>query len=283
MKNKFKKPVIIASLTLICIVNFVNAQCSLVSGTSGVVQNAGGTVSVNYTCTVSGATIFYNLGTFIACGVSFPGIDAPWSNNTNVLGTATYTFSTPIYAIDVVIGYVGVTGQIQPETFTITTNGSIPSLTVDSGTCAAWTTAGNVITSPSVPGGINSIVRVSSFTPFTTLSILSGANSSSTGGSSYGLCSASVFTSLHEQDANPANISIYPNPNRGNFNVDIINMFTGQFHLEIYSSLGAKISEQLFFNSRETTGLDLTEFPKGIYFVKCFDNETTHTRKIVIE
>jgi hypothetical protein len=124
---------------------------------------------------------------------------------------------------DVVIGYVGVNGQIQPETFTITTNGSIPVLTVDSGTCAAWSTAGNVITSPSVAGGINSIVNVSSATPFTTLSIQSGMNSSTTGGSSYGLCSTSVFTSLHEANANPANFSIYPNPGRGIFKVDFDN------------------------------------------------------------
>jgi hypothetical protein len=42
---------------------------------------------------------FTNLGIFTACGISFPGIIAPWSNNIDALGTATYTFSTPIYAI----------------------------------------------------------------------------------------------------------------------------------------------------------------------------------------
>jgi gliding motility-associated-like protein len=93
--------------------------------------------------------------------------------------------------MDLLIGYTGVSGYIRPETFVFTTNGSTPTLVINSGTCMAWTITGNQSTSPSVIGGLNSVHTISSITPFTTLTINS-PNNYGNGGSSFALCNESI-------------------------------------------------------------------------------------------
>ena len=191
MKNKLLRSLVL-SCFLVLMSNVSQGQCNIVSGSSGSIQNATQTTTVNYTVAVTGATTMANLGSFTSCGFTFPAISAPWSNNSNALGTAVYTFSVPLYSVDVFVAYVGVTGATQPETFTFTTNGAVPGLTINSGSCPGWVTVGNVTSSPSVVGAWNVLTTVTSTVAFTTLTIESGLNSNVNGGSSYGLCSTSA-------------------------------------------------------------------------------------------
>ncbi len=179
-------------ILLILFANNINAQCNVISGDSGTIQNAAQTTSVHYELSIAGGTVVANLGTYSSCGYTFPSIMAPWTNNTNTIGTATYTFSVPLHSVDVFVAYVGITGQLAVETFTFTTNGSVPTLSINTGSCPGWNTTGNVTSSPSVAGAWNVLTTVTSATPFTTLTIESGLSSSQDGGSSYGLCSSSA-------------------------------------------------------------------------------------------
>lgn len=277
---KTTKQLVFISLLLSCAFNQSNAQCNIVSGTSGTIQDSASTTSVSYTVAVSGAASFNNIPGSTLCGFTFPGISAPWSGNSDSLGTVTYTFSAPITSVNVFIAYVGTTGQTNPESFIFTTNSSVPVLTVDAGTCAAWTVMGNQITSPSVINALNSIATVSSVTPFTTLSIVSGTNSSVNGGSSYGLCDASLVTTLGDLMINPYKITIYPNPSSGKFEID--NKTSKKIDLEIYNLFGKKIFATNF-NQQITNEIDLSNSPRGTYFVKIYDGVKIYKEKIVVQ
>ena len=165
----------------------INAQCNIVSGEKGTLQDSLKFLTINYTVTIKGDGSFTNLYEDESCGFKFPAIVAPWSGNTNTISNVTYTFSEPIVSVKVFIAYTGIDTDIQPEAFTFNTNGSTPFLLVNSGNCAKWKVNDNKIVSPSVKNAMNSIVTVKSAQPFTTLTIVTGENSSRTGGSSYGL------------------------------------------------------------------------------------------------
>lgn len=186
------KKTLLAFIVLLWLAINANAQCNVISGDSGIIQNAAQTISVHYDLSIAGGTVMANLGSYSSCGYTFPSIVAPWTNNTNAMGTATYTFSVPLTSVDVFVAYVGVTGTFGPETFTFTTNGSVPALSINTGSCPGWTTTANTTTSPQIAGAWNVLTTVTSATPFTTLTIESGLNTSQNGGSSYGLCSSSA-------------------------------------------------------------------------------------------
>ena len=173
--------------------NYTIAQCTPVGGASGTLTNSTGTNTINFTAALSPTCVLTNLGQFTGvCGISFPSITTPWSGNTNTVSTVTYTFSDSIYAIDILIGYTGINGQILPESFTFTTDNGIPSISVNSGFCTPWTINGNTTTSPNIVGGLNSVHTITSNTPFTTLAI--ATNSGTNGGSSYAICDSSLVT-----------------------------------------------------------------------------------------
>ncbi len=87
---------------------------------------------------------------------------------------------------------------------------------------------------------------------------------------------------------NDNNISIFPNPSNGKFQIQ--NLGFGVQNLEIYNVLAEKIYSVLNFQHQTClTGrqasneIDLSSLPKGIYFIKIYNGEKTHTEKIVIQ
>ena len=263
-----KLSVVISALTVLLILSACshsNAQCNAVSGMSGTVHDNASTISVNYTVSLTTGASFINLGVANACGFSFPGISAPWCGNTNIIDTVTYTFSSAIISIDVFLAYVGVTGNIRQESFTFITNGSTPALTVDSGTCAAWIVAGNQTTSPAIPNGLNAVVTAASALPFTTLGIISGTNSSMNGGASYGLCDASVTTSIQNQSFENE-VHFYPNPVHNELSV-FIDRKINNFSLKLINLLGEVVTERNDIHSNSCT-INVSPIAKGIYIAE---------------
>ncbi len=78
------------------------------------------------------------------------------------------------------------------------------------------------------------------------------------------------------------NVSVYPNPGSGIF---IINNNVHISLIEIYSMLGDKIysSDHFQTNTSSRFQIDLSNQPKGIYFVKIYNGDKIHTEKIVIQ
>ncbi len=277
------KFLLIASLTSMLIISTcsqLHAQCNAVSGMSGFVHNSASTDSVSYTVTVTTGASFMNLGTANACGFSFPGIQAPWCGNTNIIDTVTYTFSSAITSIDVIVAYVGVLGSIHQETFDFITNGSTPAITVDSGSCAAWIVEGTQITSPPLPDGLNAVVTVSSAIPFTTLGVIGGTGSSTNGGASYGLCDASLLTSVRNLPFEK-NVHVFPNPVDDELTISLEG--DNQYYsVKLVNLLRHVVAEKNDIHSKWCT-MDVSALSHGIYIAELNINGNTICTRICKE
>jgi hypothetical protein len=91
--------------------------------------------------------------------------------------------------------------------------------------------------------------------------------------------SQAIITAVSPVTGENANsISIFPNPSEGKFQIKSSGAEIRR--LEIYDALGKRI----YLNSKyrqETNEIDLSRYPKGIYFVKIFDGLKIYTEKIV--
>ncbi len=99
-------------------------------------------------------------------------------------------------------------------------------------------------------------------------------------------CSASDTVAV----ANPAyseyenmmnKISIYPNPNKGEFNVAVPKVFIGKTELSVMDITGKVIKTQLV--NETTTHINLTKYSKGFYFVKLVNGDYSKVVKVVIK
>ena len=76
------------------------------------------------------------------------------------------------------------------------------------------------------------------------------------------------------------NISIYPNPCTGKFSV---NSNSDIKSIEIYDVFGKKVYATSKFNQQASNEINLSDFPKGVYFVKIYDELKFHIEKIVMQ
>ena len=78
---------------------------------------------------------------------------------------------------------------------------------------------------------------------------------------------------------NSSNISIYPNPNNGTFNISISSQFKNA-SIEVYNSLGALVFKQEIVNQENS--IELLNQSNGLYFVKVMsENKIVGMGKIV--
>ena len=83
-----------------------------------------------------------------------------------------------------------------------------------------------------------------------------------TGGNTTAICNTIV--GIEDVERLTKNITIYPNPNSGNFTIDIGNF--EETNLEIYNITGQLILKNNL--TQNLTSINLTKFSKGMYFVK---------------
>ncbi|MBQ1652604.1 MAG: T9SS type A sorting domain-containing protein, partial [Bacteroidales bacterium] len=77
-----------------------------------------------------------------------------------------------------------------------------------------------------------------------------------------------------------ANLSIYPNPNNGQFTVSSDD-FDGDVTFQIFSVSGAMMDERMV-NGEKTVSFDKS-LPAGTYFLRIIAGEKVATRKLVVE
>ncbi|PQB06169.1 bacillolysin [Polaribacter filamentus] len=86
--------------------------------------------------------------------------------------------------------------------------------------------------------------------------------------------------SINDIDFLNKNINIYPNPSQGIFNIEMKNI--SDFHYEIFDISGKSITNKIdvTLNSFE---INLSNYSKGIYFLKLQSNEEVITKKLIIK
>lgn len=87
-----------------------------------------------------------------------------------------------------------------------------------------------------------------------------------------------------EENLLNSNILIYPNPSNGKFQLQ--NNSSGiekSYDMEIYNSHGKMIYETLFSKKLNLNKIDISEFPKGIYFLRLNVGDAICNRKIIIQ
>lgn len=95
------------------------------------------------------------------------------------------------------------------------------------------------------------------------------------------LTRTNIPTSVELTEKNK-DIQIYPNPNIGIFNITF-KTAVAQTEVEIYNALGEKIYAASNFKQQTSCEINISNYPKGIYFVKIYGGEKIYTEKIVIQ
>jgi plastocyanin len=81
-----------------------------------------------------------------------------------------------------------------------------------------------------------------------------------------------------------ANVSVYPNPSNGKFQVDLTDaQFSHDYTVEIYNARGQKVFSTSQNSQQTNINMDLSAYPAGIYFVKLFEGDLLYNRKILIQ
>lgn len=93
-----------------------------------------------------------------------------------------------------------------------------------------------------------------------------------------------LTTKVTEVNSNENTFLIYPNPSKGKFIIE----FSGkhqQMNSDVYNMIGEKVLQQTctLSGAEGSTIIDLSNSPKGIYFVKVSDGTNSFTKKIIVE
>ena len=93
----------------------------------------------------------------------------------------------------------------------------------------------------------------------------------------------SPLSSVNNISQNPFLFTVYPNPSNGKFTVNIEGLQEANCKLSICNLVGQEIHTTFFKGQQSTLDIDLSDFSKGIYFVKVDDGKNSYTQKIITE
>lgn len=93
-----------------------------------------------------------------------------------------------------------------------------------------------------------------------------------------------VQTQLGIEEFGAGNFSIYPNPNKGQFNVSLNSSSNQNIVITVYDIRGREIYNNTFLNSSNfNQSINLNSVQSGMYLVKVSDGDKQSTRKIIVE
>jgi len=215
--------------------------------------------------------------------------------------------TTPVYAIDVVIGAGTPVGTVIDVVLYDVTSGSF----VEIDRSSYYTTVAGDIgttktlllpTSPTVTAGSNYFAAVHAFTEF--YYGTSGTSPSNTSPS--GVMSLIYYPSMSspapnqnyyttqtpmvrmnfdsgnsvDEVTNNVNFSVFPNPSTGEFNINLSSKNSGNVNLSVKNVVGQTvINKTIAVNGKSKETISLADYSKGIYFLT-IDHKTT---KLIVE
>jgi plastocyanin len=79
-------------------------------------------------------------------------------------------------------------------------------------------------------------------------------------------------------------ISIYPNPSNGNFQLKLDNSHSAkEYDLGIYTLKGQKVYAKSGMQQQNSTNIEISDLPKGVYIVRLYGSKENIYRKIVVQ
>ncbi len=151
---------------------------------------------------------------------------------------------------------------------------------ISGATSYVWTFSG---TGATITGTTNtvSVAFLSNFTNGT-LTVM-GQNACGNGTVSPGYLITN-YVGIEDQNGNTLSYSIYPNPTKGMITVEI-NGVSSKLELQITNLQGEVIRTESLSNDKQSysTDIDLSNYAKGIYFVKIINNNFVKVVKVVLQ
>jgi len=110
------------------------------------------------------------------------------------------------------------------------------------------------------------------------------------GGTTYSLSSSNFFNTknakigVEEIKMHDINLSIFPNPNNGQFTIKINSNTQKRVNLMVFNNLGSMVaSEQLNVDGAFSKTIDLSYLSKGIYYLRLQTSDDVVMRKVIIQ
>jgi hypothetical protein len=92
-----------------------------------------------------------------------------------------------------------------------------------------------------------------------------------------------VASSLDE-DVFDGKLSVHPNPSKGIFNIDLIDVQNGDYLISVSNILGEEVySESRGVNSTTSTTINLSDLESGIYLLNIQNGDSSISKKLIIE
>lgn len=95
----------------------------------------------------------------------------------------------------------------------------------------------------------------------------------------------SVSTKINERQVEIASFQVYPNPNNGQFNIEMESNKNIDARLEIINAFGQVVQSQQIknLNGKRVFNTDLSKLSKGLYLVNLYFNNEIINRRVVIQ
>ena len=90
-------------------------------------------------------------------------------------------------------------------------------------------------------------------------------------------------TGLIQSDISPADITIYPNPSKGSFSLQLDHIVIGSAEMKIYNSAGMLIDQETIHLNGQIAQIDLPNIKEGIYYLEIQGESLHATIPLIIE